>query len=220
MFYYYGRKSKIANRYPEPIRESEFLIEPFAGSAAYSLFGNRWEKQVVLYDTNILVFKLWNYLLSATKKDIENLPNPEYKEDIRQYKTLCDEERWLIGFAINPGSASPCNIVQKFSRWNANKKYVAENIYKIKHWKIFNQSYETIGNVNATWFIDPPYFKQGVHYHSTGIDYTSLGEWCKNRSGLKIVCEGEEGDWLPFEKLCNITAIGKRKPSEFVYILQ
>lgn len=203
--------------YPEPIDDSEFIIEPFAGSAAYSLCGSRWEKQVMLYDTNNIVCSIWRYLLQASVSDIEKLPDLSYHEDLRDYTSLSEEEAWMIGFAINPGSPIPKNIVQKFSRWSANKKYIIDNLYKIKHWQIYEQSFETAPNIKATWFIDPPYFKEGKYYGAT-IDYSSLAEWCHERLGLKIVCEGETGAWLPFEKLCQMSAIGKRKPNEFVYI--
>ena len=36
MFYYYGRKKQIAKYYPEP--KYDTIVEPFAGSAAYSLY--------------------------------------------------------------------------------------------------------------------------------------------------------------------------------------
>jgi len=35
MFYYYGRKKQIAKHYPFP--NFKAIVEPFAGSAAYSL---------------------------------------------------------------------------------------------------------------------------------------------------------------------------------------
>jgi site-specific DNA-adenine methylase len=217
MFYYYGRKKKIAGLYPDPILDSDFIIEPFAGSGAYSLFGNRWEKQVLLYDTNIIVYKIWNYLLQASIKDIESLPILQYRDDLRNYQLLSEEEKYIIGFAINPGSVRPGNIATKFSRWNANKKYIIDNLYKIKHWKIYNQSFETINNMRSTWFIDPPYFKEGIYYNSN-LDYNFLSNWCMDRIGLQIVCESDSGNWLPFQELCTITAIGKRKPKEYVYI--
>ena len=34
---------------------------------------------------------------------------------------------------------------------------------------------------------------------NAGIDFASLGEWCKSRPGHVQVCEAEPADWLPFE---------------------
>ena len=40
MFYYLGRKKRVAGKYPDPAFPT--IVEPFAGSAAYSLHGDRW----------------------------------------------------------------------------------------------------------------------------------------------------------------------------------
>lgn len=73
MFYFYGRKKQIAHFYPTPRHEK--TIEPFAGSAAYSLHGNNWKKEVILYDISPSVIKVWEYLLSCSVSDIKNLPD-------------------------------------------------------------------------------------------------------------------------------------------------
>lgn len=217
MFYYYGRKKRIAHLYPEP--KLNTIIEPFAGSGAYSLHSNRWEKQVFLYDTNPVVIDIWKYLLSATVRDIEKLPVPKEREDTRNIKSLSYEERLLMGFSINPGSRRTCYIATHFSRWKANKQYIIENLYKIKHWKVFLRDYREIENEKATWFIDPPYKKMGVHYVKTGLDYNELADWILKRKGQIIACEGEDNDlYLPFEPLVEFKALGKRTSKEFVFI--
>ena len=43
MFYYYGRKQKIFGKYPKP--QFDTIIEPFAGSAAYSM--NYYKKNIL-----------------------------------------------------------------------------------------------------------------------------------------------------------------------------
>lgn len=48
MFYYYGRKKQIAKYYPSP--NYSVIVEPFAGSAAYSLYENNWKKDVILIE--------------------------------------------------------------------------------------------------------------------------------------------------------------------------
>jgi site-specific DNA-adenine methylase len=42
MWSYYGGKSKIVQYYPDP--KYDTIIEPFAGSAQYSLYGDNWKK--------------------------------------------------------------------------------------------------------------------------------------------------------------------------------
>jgi len=219
VFYYYGRKFRLAKLYPEPKHEK--IIEPFAGSAAYSLHGERWKNAVELYDTYDVVVAMWKYLISAKTSDIEALPEPETGFDIRNYRQLCDAERYIMGFAINTGVASPRNIVAKsnYNRWSANKRYIIRNLYKVKHWKVSLRSYEDVPNEKATWFIDPPYFVQGSHYvEGKSLDYAHLSSYCKERFGLAIVCEGEEGAWLDFQNLKVLKGFKNRISAEKVWI--
>jgi 16S rRNA G966 N2-methylase RsmD len=82
---------------------------------------------------------------------------------------------------------------------------LADDLYKIKHWDIRNESFENAPDIDATWYIDPPYSGNGGKYYTNNkIDYKFLGEWCKNRKGQVIVCENEGADWLPFESLVNL----------------
>lgn len=46
MWTYYGTKKRIAKNYPAPIYDT--IIEPFAGAAQYSLYGDNWKKKVIL----------------------------------------------------------------------------------------------------------------------------------------------------------------------------
>jgi len=100
---------------------------------------------------------------------------------------LCDEEKWLIGFNINQGSANPKITAKKFNGWNKTKIKIAENLHKIRHWKIKCDDYYNVKNVKATWFIDPPYQEGGKYYRYNEIDYTYLAKWCKERKGQVIV---------------------------------
>jgi hypothetical protein len=75
---------------------------------------------------------------------------------------------------------------------------LASNVRHIRHWKIFNKSYEEAPNEKATWFIDPPYEKAGKHYAFPLDDYEKLFNFCKTRTGQAIVCEAAGATWLPF----------------------
>ena len=142
MFPYFGRKDRIKKLYPAP--KNEKIIEPFAGSAPYSLL--YWEHDITIADKYEIIIEIWKYLQSASKKDILKLP-------------------------------------------------------KIKHWNIICCDYFQIQNEKATWFIDPPYQKEGGAYIHNKINYEYLAKWCKNRKGQVIVCENIEADWLPFKPL-------------------
>lgn len=201
MFSYYGSKSKIVNHYPRPKESS--IIEPFAGSARYSL--KYFDKEVTICDKYDKIIRIWRYLQQASKNDILSLPDVEYKTDITKFTQLSEEERWLMSYNVVRGSVRPDKrIVQKFCDWNNRDRLrIANDIFKIKHWKIIQLDYEDIPNNKATWFIDPPYEKGGeiYHYGSKKIDYDKLGGWCKNRNGHIIVCENDKAKWLPFSKM-------------------
>lgn len=74
MFYYYGRKKQIAKYYPEP--KYDTIVEPFAGSAAYSLYKEHWRKRVILIEKDKKVYDIWEWLINeATPQMINNLPS-------------------------------------------------------------------------------------------------------------------------------------------------
>jgi len=157
MFSYYGSKSKIVDLYPSP--RFGKIIEPFAGSARYSL--KYFDREVLLVDKYPVIVDLWDYLKSASEKDILSLPDVNMGDDIREMG-LDPGARLLIGFCINGGSTEPKsigtdNINRNFNSWNRDKKRIARELYKIRHWEIRLGSYEDIPNESASWFIDPPY---------------------------------------------------------------
>jgi hypothetical protein len=201
--------------YPAPKHDK--IIEPFAGSAAYSLCGNNWEKEVELYDTYPVVIGVWNYLKKASAKDIESLPAIGPGDSLIDHTYLSDEERHLIGFCINPGSSVPKLKATGFTRWQTAKKYILTNLHKIKHWKINHADYSTAPDVKATWFIDPPYQKSGKYYVKTKLDYEILSQWVGSRKGQLIVCENEGADWLNFEPLTTTKNTGYKRSREVLW---
>jgi 16S rRNA G966 N2-methylase RsmD len=202
MFSYYGSKSKIVDLYPKPKHDK--IIEPFAGSARYSL--KYFDRDVLLVDKYEVIVKIWHYLQQASPADILGLPNVANGQSLNVFN-LSKEENYLIGFCINGGSAQPKKTAKDFSTWNEQKHIIAKSLYKIKHWKIELGSYEDIPNQPAAWFIDPPYQYGGEWYVKSNktINYQELGEWCQSRSGQVIVCENTKADWLPFYAMRELT---------------
>lgn len=200
MWSYYGTKKKIAKYYPEPIYDK--IIEPFAGAAQYSLYGDNWKKEVILLDKYQVITDLWKWLQVVTPKEIMDLPTLQEGDCLDDFN-LSREEKYLIGFCINSGSSQPKKTAKKFNSWTRTQKYVAENLYKIKHWKIMEGDYNQLENEEATWFIDPPYFKGGIWYRHSNkqINYDELSKWCRSRKGQVIVCENSSATWLPFKPL-------------------
>jgi len=208
MFSYYGTKKKLAIHYPSP--KYDTIIEPFCGAAMYSLHLDNWKKNVILYDKYDKIFLAWDYLINhATISDIQNLP--DLKEGLNLDSiNINDAEKALLGFCANPASAVPKKTVSArgAKSWPRHKQFFLDNLHKVKHWKIYNDTYKNIGNIEATWFIDPPYEFGGIYYHSSSsnkqINYEELAKWCKERKGEIIVCENSKANWLPFQPLAKL----------------
>lgn len=155
MFYYYGRKERIYNHYPKP--KYDTIIEPFAGSAAYSM--NYYERNVILIEKDVRIANLWSYLIGVTSAEILTLPilGPGQSLNDNEFSYLTDVQKSLIGFFLNPGSAQPKKSPGKFCGWNVgNRERLSRDVNKVKHWVIINGDYTQIDNHTATWFIDPP----------------------------------------------------------------
>lgn len=229
MFSYLGSKSKLAPIYPRP--KYGRIIEPFAGSARYSLL--HFENDVILYDVNPTVYNIWLYLLTASKKDILSLPDIESKVSLDTHKMLSQVERDLIGFHLCRGKAKPRKVGHGQNSWNKDKRRIAADLYKIKHWQVRGVSYDHEAfkeafNDLATWFIDPPYKNaqerpgNSDRYPHGSIDYNKLANFIRTRNGLVIACEGEGADYLPFEFLTKTNANTNNKSvkqnKEFYYV--
>mgnify|MGYP001380104826 CR=1 FL=1 len=202
MFSYFGSKSKVIHLYPEPVYGK--IIEPFAGSARYAL--NYFENDVLLCDVNPRVVAVWQYLKTASVKDVLSLPNLERHQtlDDAEFNSLTDAEKWLVGFELCRGKPEPRKRPSKItSGWDKAKHRIANNLYKIRHFEVYLQSFDTLDNTRATWFVDPPYIiKHNSNKYTYQIkDYDKLANWCKNLNGQTIVCAGEYDEWLPFETL-------------------
>ena len=197
MFSYYGSKSKIVNLYPTP--KYSKIIEPFAGSARYSL--KYFDREILLIEKYEPLVKLWKWLQIATEKDIDNLPILKRGEKISDFN-LSEGERLFLSFCVSEATTSGRNMVtERASTKVAYKIKTTKDILpKIKHWEIKLGCYTELKNETATWFIDPPYQRGGEHYkHSKkNIDFAKLGEWSRERLGQVIVCENDGADWMPF----------------------
>ena len=218
MFYYYGRKKKIVDYYPTPTTKK--IVEPFAGSSSYSM--KYWDLDVHINEKDPKIYELWRFLIQdCSENDLFNLPILEKGESLNdeKYSHLKPGEQYLIGFYLNSGSAQPKKSPAKFNKWTENTiKDIANDLKKIKHWKITNLDYKDLENTEATWFIDPPYQSGGQYYRFSNkyIDYNVLGDWCKERYGQVIVCENTGGDWLDFKSLVDIQG-QKHKTTEVIW---
>lgn len=201
-FSYFGSKYRLAKYYPKP--QYEEIIEPFAGSAGYSLrYPN---KKVILYDIYEPIVELWDYLISVTEDEILSLPlGPFNKDHPVENEIRCVPARTLVGFWLTESQTSPSRYPLSKSRggnWTERKRnLIASQLKYIRHWRVEKLEYGEIPNRYATWFVDPPYEEAGKRYKRNNISYLNLGEWCRERNGQAIVCEQNNAQWLEFTSL-------------------
>ena len=110
-FSYYGSKWRAGGRVPQPAHG--LIVEPFAGSAGYSL---RYpHKQVILYDADPVIAGIWDYIIRSSSADILALPDLPPDGNVEDLK-VCPEARNLIGYWLNKGVAKPCYTWSKWAR--------------------------------------------------------------------------------------------------------
>lgn len=211
-FGFYGGKWRDAVKlYPPP--EHDTIVEPFAGSAGYSV--RHCHLKVVLCESDPVLASVWEYLLNVSEKEILEIPNVRSNWTVDSLK-VCQEAKWLVGLWLNRGTASPRRSPSKWMRdqirpgsfWGPRvRNTIASQLGAIRHWKVYNRSYvDCPVTKDATWFVDPPYEKAGKHYRygSELLDFEALGRWCRTRPGQTIVCENKGASWLPFRDAASV----------------
>lgn len=149
---------------------------------------------------------------STRKKILERISN-------EKTPFITPEERDVIGFCSREGITTPagsdtarsvCSELPKdHPKYNPGVTGMASFVPRatslvpsIRHWEIRREPYWRLPDVEATWFIDPPYCgPAGRAYRVNAINFEDLAEWCRSRKGQVIVCEGAGADWLPFRNL-------------------
>lgn len=198
MFSYFGGKAKLAHLYPRPLHDT--IIEPFAGSARYALLYP--DREVILIDRYKVIVDIWNWLINkACTETLLSLPR------FRSYERIEHEDpviRNFLAFQYCQGTEGPrirAGAYRKPSE--SNFREMGKMLERIRHWKVIHGNYTDAPDIEATWYIDPPYQHAGTRYFygSQTIDYKGLGQWCRSRRGQVIVCENMGATWLPFERL-------------------
>ena len=139
MFSYYGSKSKIVDYYPPP--KHKRIIEPFAGSARYSL--KYWQNDVLLVDKYHIIVRTWKWLQQCSEKDIRKLPIMKLGETLDNYN-LTEDEKIFMGFIVQQGTTGLRKTVSSYAvdRIATQLNNVATQLHKIKHWEIKQASFD------------------------------------------------------------------------------
>jgi hypothetical protein len=228
-FCYYGGKWRGAPRYPSP--RHDIIVEPFAGAAGYA---TRYaERSVILIDADPVIAGLWDYLIKVSSTEVRRIPLLKHDQTVEDLGGVPSEAKHLVGFWLNKGAAQPCLRSSRWMRDNIRpnsywgetiRERIAAQVDLIRHWRIIHGNYHSAPEVLGTWFVDPPYQRQGRHYRcgADNLNFDVLGQWCQGRRGQLIVCEQEGADWLPFDPFRTVkgTAGAKRQGNsrEVVYL--
>jgi len=217
-FGYFGAKHGLAKFYPAPTHNT--IIEPFAGSAAYSCKWATPDTHVILRDINPDVIGLWYRLQGMSVDELMAIPMPVKGE--RTVEPLIAAASGEQGMAVLAGKSR--QITDRMAKsWPRLRQRIATALPMIKNWDVQLGDYSSIKNTKATWFVDPPYTSKagsrsddgsrtkvtegtkgagGDRYSEHGVGFNShddLAKWCLSRKGQLIVCEQMPADWLPFQ---------------------
>lgn len=214
-FPYYGSKYRLARLLGPP--QCDTIIEPFAGSACYSLFW--WEywwgpkKQVILVDIDPVIIGVFEWLKSpSAARDIGRLPDRVlHIDELDDLKPkVCEAAKWFVGLWLDHAQSRPAvtmcnwgrNSVKWRNYWSADIKYrILKQIPLIRNNPtIICGNYWDAPDIEAHWHIDAPYQGScGRAYRLNHIDYHALGQFVDSLKGYIQVCGGPDDDWLPFE---------------------
>jgi hypothetical protein len=212
-FKHFGSKARLAKELPPP--RFKTIIEPFAGSAAYSVQHATPAHDVLLFDTDERVCIVWDYLIHASAADIMRLPVDHFLAggDIRDL-SLPEAEHLLIKRWMNISGTTNNRLAPSMIKaatddsgaiWcNSVRDRIASQVEQIRHWKIKQEPYDCAPDIEAHWHVDPPY-QGNAHgfqeYKCAAPDFEKLGAWCRSRRGDITVHEQHGATWLPFETL-------------------
>lgn len=211
MFYFYGGKRRLARFYPAP--QHKIVVEPFAGSASYSVRhlvpvkGERLIERAILIEKDPRVCETWQRLLAMEPDELLAMPIPEAGERTSDFlfMTSACSNRIARTKEMTVTGRMPVVIRRMLKQIAAVLPHVKGRV------EIIQGDYTAAPDIEATWFVDPPYHvdgraqTRGMGYaegcDSYALDYDSLGSWCQERRGQVIACEQQGAIWLPFEHL-------------------
>lgn len=211
VFYFYGGKHRLAGFYPAP--EYDVVVEPFAGSAAYSMKylvpvkGVRQVERAILVEKDPRVCELWNRLLAMEPEELLRYPIPDAGERTSDFlvMTSATSNRIARTQEMIVTERMPVVVDRMLRRIAAALPHVKGRV------EIIEGDYTHAPHIEATWFIDPPYWVEGrlqargrgyaEGCDSLALDYDKVAVWCQEQMGQRIVCEQLGASWLPFKPL-------------------
>lgn len=167
-------------------------------------------REVWLNDLDPKTYSIWKFLTSDDASDIVEAHVPDTVQPGQLVTDIIPAEHpGLIEICraeANQGTQGAKGIHNQITSMGAKcwkvKRKLRAVIPEVKNWKITNVDYKDLMNVEATWFVDPPYQNNaGRRYRTNQVDYEHLGWWCLNRLGQIVVCENAGATWGDFKPM-------------------
>lgn len=211
LFKCFGSKWTSARLLPKPT--GEVIVEPFAGSAGYSL--RHPHLDVVLYESSAHLRTLWKWIIEeASETDVRDIPlGLAPGTDIRTLGLSEGQALLLKNWqrTNNVGDLWKTSVWGHLpGQWTANTRArVSEEIAIVKHWKMSDEedgisAFDLHKGRKFTFMIDPPY-QYNFKYLSAAMDYPLLAYLAQGVEGQVLALEGactktgKVPDYLPFE---------------------
>lgn len=221
MFDYYGGKASLARFYQCP--RHALIVEPFAGSAMYSMYhlSRNRNLSALLVEKNPSVCKAWEWLRTQTAEGLLKMPIVKAGEKTSDF--------FIMNSAASTASLN-CKQMTVTERMEIRQpsmwRKMARLLWVLPRVEVRCCSYEEIEDLEATWFIDPPYQQNGEALLGNGyakgcrardLDFCKLSDWCRTRRGQVIVAEKMGADWMPFRPLRRVTDSQDKHYTEVVW---
>ena len=220
-FAYYGAKHGLAPKYPKP--RHRVVVEPFAGSAAYSVYHAQNIDHAILIDADERLVDLWHEIQTMTERDVDLIGRQLEGERFTHRLIL-----WMAGSGYGTSRLDSHPVTSRMRKdWPSVSARIKRALPYVKRWTITHGSYTDSPDIDATWFVDPPYQQNGTmagagyRCSAADIDFADLAKWCRSRRGQTIVCEQSPASWLPFHPFAtqaNAAGIGTVARQEVVWL--
>lgn len=218
-FAYYGAKHGLARRYPTP--RHDVVVEPFAGSAAYSVHHAARIGHAILIDADEKVVELWREMQRMSAADVDHIGS-QLNRDRIDHPLLAGLAGGTTMAAVLAGKTRQVTPRMRHD-WPSVCTRIKSALPYIRGWEIIHGSYHDAPDIDATWFVDPPYQENGTMAGSgyrcpaSAIDFDHLADWCRDRLGFTVVCEQSPANWLPFHPFavqangCGVGTVGRHE---------
>jgi 16S rRNA G966 N2-methylase RsmD len=169
----------MINYLPRPDEGTETIVEPFAGSLAFSLSYD--VRNIIAAESNEAIRELLLWLhQTATEQRLQELQELEIsqKVDVRELPGLCSEERTLLRLqmaSLVVGQLSSWTLYPQHSK-GLDKVVSQLQSFKSKNFQLFRHFKDIIFPSNCSFdntlvFVDPPYLNTDGNYKDKGRDF-------------------------------------------------